>query len=100
SPSVPPRSDFSPLTRAAPHDGCTQNPTFYDSVLQPGGTDEPVPGHEGGEVILGQLAGAIRPGREHHVPGLRGRVPDRVLRVVGQVKTDLGQHGARLPYRQ
>ena len=45
-----------------------------------GGPDQPVPGDQGGEFVGGEPAGPGRPGRKHHVAGLRGRVPDRDLR--------------------
>ncbi len=63
------------------------------------GAEEPVPGDQGGELAGGQPAGPGRPGGQHHVAGLGGRVPDRDLHVVAQGQAELGQHGARLPDR-
>ncbi len=39
------------------------------------GPDQPVPGDQGGELGGGEPVAPGRPGRQHHVAGLRGRVP-------------------------
>ena len=48
--------------------------------LHQGGPDQPVPGDQRGELVSSQPPGPGRPDREHHVAGLRGRVPDGDLR--------------------
>jgi DNA-binding transcriptional MocR family regulator len=53
------------------------------SRLYQGGPDQPVPGDQAGEFAGGKTAGAGRPGRQHHVTGLRGGVPDRDLDIIG-----------------
>ncbi len=53
------------------------------SRLYQGRPDQPVPGDQGGEFVGGQTAGAGRAGRQHHVAGLRGGVPDRDLDITG-----------------
>ena len=53
------------------------------SRLYQGRPDQPVPGDQGGEFVGGKTAGAGRPGRQHHVAGLRGGVPDRDLDIIG-----------------
>src|SRR5690349_723741 len=50
--------------------------------LHQGGADQAVPGHQRGEFVGAQCLGSGRPDREHHVTGLRGRVPDRDLHLV------------------
>jgi DNA-binding transcriptional MocR family regulator len=67
--------------------------------LHQGGADQPVPGHQRGEFVGGQCLGSGRPDREHHVAGLRGRIPDRDRHLAGQLQAELGEHRARLPYR-
>jgi DNA-binding transcriptional MocR family regulator len=67
--------------------------------LHPGGADQPVPGHQRGEFAGAQCLGSGRPDREHHVAGLRGRVPDRDLHLAGHLQAELGEHRARLPHR-
>jgi len=50
------------------------------------GPDQPVPGDQGRELVGGEFAGPAgpgRPGRKHHVAGLRGRVPDRYHHIIG-----------------
>jgi DNA-binding transcriptional MocR family regulator len=54
-------------------------------------SDEAVPGHQGGQLIGVQLGGSGRAGRQHHVPGLRRRVPDRDPDAAGQCHAELGQ---------
>jgi DNA-binding transcriptional MocR family regulator len=61
--------------------------------------DQPVPGDHGGEFVGRETAGPGRPGRQHHVTGLRGRIPDRDLDMIGQRQAELGEHRARLPHR-
>ena len=68
-------------------------------TLHQGGPDQPVPGDQGGELVGGEPAGPGRPGRKHHVAGLRGRVPDRDLHIIGQRQAELGEYRARLPHR-
>jgi DNA-binding transcriptional MocR family regulator len=53
--------------------------------LHQGGADQPVPGHQRGEFVGGQCLGSGRPDREHHVAGLRGRIPDRDRHLAGQL---------------
>ena len=53
------------------------------SRLYQGRPDQPVPGDQGGEFAGGKTAGSGRPGRQHHVAGLRGGVPDRDLDIIG-----------------
>jgi DNA-binding transcriptional MocR family regulator len=67
--------------------------------LHQGGADQPVPGHQRGELVGGQCLGSGRPDREHHVARLRGRIPDRDRHVAGQLQAELGEHRARLPDR-
>ena len=69
------------------------------SRLQQGGPDQPVPGDQGGELVGGEPVAPGRPGRQHHVAGLGGRVPDRDLHIIGQRQAELGEHRARLPHR-
>ena len=45
--------------------------------LYQGRPDEAVPGHQGGQLIGAERAGPGRAHRQHHVPGLRRRVPHR-----------------------
>ena len=63
------------------------------------GPDKPIPGDQGREFVGGETAGPGRPGGQHHVAGLRGRVPDRDLHAAGQRQAELGEHRARLPHR-
>jgi DNA-binding transcriptional MocR family regulator len=63
------------------------------------GADQPVPGHQRGEFVGAPCLGPGRPDREHHIAGLRGRVPDRDRHLVRQLQAELGEHRARLPYR-
>jgi DNA-binding transcriptional MocR family regulator len=67
------------------------------SRLHQGGTDQPVPGDQGGEFVGRESVGAGRPGRQHHVAGLRGRVPDRYRDFIRQHQAELREHHARLP---
>jgi DNA-binding transcriptional MocR family regulator len=70
-----------------------------DRRLDQGGPDQPVPGDQRGQLADGEFAGPGRAGREHHVAGLRGRVPDGDLRLAGQRQAELGEHRAGLAYR-
>jgi DNA-binding transcriptional MocR family regulator len=67
--------------------------------LHQGCPDQPVPRDQRGELVGAELPGPGRPDREHHVAGLRGRVPDRDLHLTGQLQAELGEHRTRLPHR-
>jgi dihydroxy-acid dehydratase len=61
--------------------------------------DETPAGDQCGEIVLGQLPGPGRAGRQHHVPRLRCGVPHRDPNAVGQRYTELREHLARLSHR-
>ncbi len=67
--------------------------------LHQGGTDEPVPGHEGGKFVRGQPAGPGRARGQHHVARLRRGVPDRDPHALGQRQAELREHGPWFPDR-
>ena len=70
-----------------------------NSRLPPGGPDQPVPCDQGGELVGGEPVAPGRPGWQHHIAGLRGRVPDRDLDVIGQCQAELREHRSGLPHR-
>jgi probable F420-dependent oxidoreductase len=63
------------------------------------GADEPVPGDQRGQFPGGQRAGPGRAHRQHHVAGLRRRIPDRDLDLIRKRHAELTEHGPRLPDR-
>ncbi len=70
-----------------------------NSRLPPGGPDQPVPCDQGGEFVGGEPVAPGRPGWQHHIAGLRGRVPDRDLDIIGQCQAELREHRTGLPHR-
>lgn len=63
------------------------------------GSDQAVPGDQRGQFPGGLRAGPGRAHRQHHVAGLRRRIPDRDLDLIRKRHAELAEHGPRLPDR-
>src|SRR3984885_2905057 len=59
-----------------------------------GRADQPVPGDQGGQILLGQAVAACGAGGHDPVTVLGARVPHHDLGIGGKQQPELGQHGA------